>query len=89
MQALGEFDIIPLWPGHSHHPLVHTIMFLVNLTLLLHSPTSHGGEGGGVALLHLPPTGQMGGGQIGAAPPPTAGGPLRLVGGRWSRAISW
>ena len=53
MQALGEFDIIPLWPGHSHHPLVHTMMFLVNLTLLL-----------------LPPTGQVGWGQIGAAPPP-------------------
>ena len=70
MQSLGEFDIIPLRPGHSHHHLVHTIMFLVNLTLLLHSPTSHGGEGGGVVLLHLPPTGQMGGGQIGAAPPP-------------------
>ena len=70
MQALGEFDIIPLWPGHSHHPLVHTIMFLVNLTLLLHSPTSHAGGGGGVALLHLPPTGQMGWGQIGLAPPP-------------------
>ena len=46
------------------------MMFLVNLTLLLHSPTSHAGGGGGVALLHLPPTGQMGWGQIGLAPPP-------------------
>ena len=34
-------------------------------------------------------TGQTGGGQIGAAPPPTAGGPVRQVGGRWSMAISW